>query len=201
MHQLRSGIDFDTSRFESVVVVVEHSERWQSALMVKYPALFSREFDGKQVLCESPSVGDGWRDLVETAIARIAKIVDGEPSASLTIEDVKSKYGTIRIYYNSTNLSEASITAVDEAINLAEARSACTCETCGEEGRLYENGHWFDTACNLHGRGTPAVVRPGWENLEVSRSTSGKVTCRRYDRVNDCFVDVDPATVDLSETD
>jgi hypothetical protein len=38
---------------------------------------------------------------------------------------------------------------VEEAINLAEARSAVTCEICGESDRLYGPG-WLTTRCAQH---------------------------------------------------
>jgi hypothetical protein len=92
---------------------------------------------------------------------------------------------------------------VEEAIALAEARSACTCELCGKPGRLYSRGGWLATACSQHARGEPVPVRPGFENLVIVRSfgVAGQqtVTCRRYDCETDAFVDVDPASLGIEE--
>jgi hypothetical protein len=48
---------------------------------------------------------------------------------------IKEKFGTLRFYWDGTLSSEATA-QVEEAIALAEARSACTCELCDAEGQL-----------------------------------------------------------------
>jgi hypothetical protein len=94
---------------------------------------------------------------------------------------------------------------VEDAVDLAEARSACTCEACGEPGRLFKRGGWFMTACEAHGEGAPVTGhRPDMENVHVVwRFVDGKrvVSARRYLRDTDTFVDVDPSTLDLDEED
>ncbi|WP_141686936.1 hypothetical protein [Bradyrhizobium sp. LMTR 3] len=91
---------------------------------------------------------------------------------------------------------------VEEAIDLAEARSACTCEVCGEVGVL-RGGGWLTTRCYRYAEGRPpAEVRPGFENIGIVRYGIGdqrRTTCRRYDRENDAFVDVDPAYAGIEE--
>jgi hypothetical protein len=144
--------------------------------------------------------GDGWRDLLERCCVRIeAALAEGD---RFIAEDIKSKYGTLRFYFGG-HLSDAAKDRVEEAIELAEARSACTCETCGEPGRLYDRGGWLATACREHARGEPVPVEAGRENLRiVGRLVEGRLriaSCRRYDRDADTFVDVDPATVGTEE--
>ena len=56
---------------------------------------------------------------------------------------------------------------VEEIIDLAEARSACACEVCGEEGRLHQSGYWMMTRCALHAEGRAAVIEPSFENVHV----------------------------------
>jgi len=93
--------------------------------------------------------------------------------------------------------------AIDEAIELAEARPACTCEQCGEPGRLYDKGGYVFTACDQHAQGKAVEVRPGRENVHIVRTLKdGKlsiVSCRRYVRVTDSFVDVSPADLGIKE--
>jgi hypothetical protein len=51
-----------------------------------------------------------------------------------------------------------------DAIDLAEARSACTCEACGEPGRLNGSG-WLVTRCAEYAAGRRLIeTRPGFEN-------------------------------------
>lgn len=167
---------------------------WRTDLMAAHPRLFGVASQGH------PACGDGWHDLLERCCVRIeAALAEGD---RFIAEDTKSKYGTLRFYWGG-RLSDAAKLQVEEAIELAEARSACTCETCGEPGRLYERGDWLATACPGHAQGEPVPVRPGRENLRVvGRLVEDRlriVSCRRYDREADSFTDVDPLAVGIEE--
>jgi hypothetical protein len=179
------------------------TNRWQTDLVARYPALFNQEFNGRVTAPGFPSVGDGWRDLVETAIGRIATAVAAVPNGSLKIGQIKEKFATLRVYLDGRKgLPETTNAAIDEAIELAEARSACTCEQCGEQGRLYKISGWYKTACDAHGEGNPVPQRPGLENLHITRRlVDGKrvVRARRYIRATDSFEEVDPSTLNLNE--
>jgi hypothetical protein len=175
---------------------------WQSALLARFPALFNQEINGRIIAQGYPSVDDGWRDLVETAIGRVANAVATAPVGSLHIRQIKEKFATIRIYWSGDRgLTDAMNAAVDEAIELAEARSACTCEICGAPGRQFKFGGWVKTVCGEHGRkGVPAHEIPGPENIHVTiRSMDGKpvVRARRYVRATDSFEEIDPYTLTL----
>jgi hypothetical protein len=177
---------------------------WQAQLVARFPALFSQETNGRVSAPGFPSVGDGWRELVETAISRIAIAVAAVPGGSLKIGQIKEKFGTLRLYLDKREgLPEATCAAIDEAICLAEARSACTCETCGAEGRLYDKGGYMFTACDEHAQGKAVEVRPGRENVHIVRTLQNGqlsiVTCRRYIRDTDSFVDVTPGEIGLNE--
>jgi hypothetical protein len=167
---------------------------WRIEFMEAHPRLFGVASQGYA------ECGDGWRDLLERCCVRIeAALAEGD---RFIAEDIKSKYGTLRFYFGG-HLADAAKDRVEEAIELAEARSACTCETCGEPGRLYDRGGWLATACREHARGEPVPVEAGRENLRiVGRLVEGRLriaSCRRYDRDADTFVDVDPATVGTEE--
>jgi hypothetical protein len=147
-----------------------------------------------------PECGEGWRDLLERACLRIEAAL-AEDSAFAALQ-IKEKYGTLRFYWRGHLTSEEE-TKVEEAIDLAVARSACTCEICGTEGRLHNRGGGLATACVNHAEGEPASVRPGFENLHiVRRFTAGgleTVSCRRYDRSTDSFADIDPDSLGIEE--
>lgn len=68
---------------------------------------------------------------------------------------IKAKYGSVRMYWTGRLSPEASA-LVEDAIDLAEARNACTCDVCGDTGVL-RSGRWLTTRCDLHAqRLTPA---------------------------------------------
>lgn len=167
---------------------------WRSDFMATHPRLFGITSQGY------PACGDGWQDLLGRCCVRIeAALAEGD---RFVLDDIKSKYGTLRFYW-AGRLSDAAKVQIEEAIELAEARSSCTCETCGSLGRLYEHGDWLATACPEHARGEPVPVAAGRENLRiVGRLVKDRIriaSCRRYDRGRDGFVDVDPKSLGIEE--
>jgi hypothetical protein len=173
---------------------------WKIELIRAHTRLFhppNRHLERTQAY---PECNEGWRDLLDRACVRIEAALAG--GDTFTAEEIKEKYGTLRFYWRGRLPSEAEA-RVEEAIDLAKARSACTCEICGAEGRLYSRGGWLATACREHARGGPAPVRPGFENLHVVRRFGAgglqTVSCRRYNRATDAFVDVDPGSLGIEE--
>lgn len=86
----------------------------------------------------------------------------------ITISQVKEKYGTLTVYYNTISEDEAEIAEdireiideeeynkkinrfydkIDFAINYAEYQSSITCEETGKDGKLYTKG-WHRTMCD-----------------------------------------------------
>jgi hypothetical protein len=152
----------------------QSNRTWQAQLVARHPGLFNQEINGRVIAPGYPMVGDGWRDLVETAIGRIASAVAAAPAGSLKIGQIKEKFATLRVYLDgSKGLPESTNAAIDEAIDLAEARSACTCETCGEPGRLFKIAGWYKTACDAHGEGQPVRERPSLQNTRLITNAKG----------------------------
>ncbi|WP_407180415.1 hypothetical protein [Bradyrhizobium sp. STM 3562] len=173
---------------------------WRVELIEAYPDLFRPPADFPGAAQGSPECDAGWYDLLDRLCVRIRAAVqaDGGP---FKLSQIKQKYGTLRVYWDGA-LSPEADAQVEEVIALAEARSAVTCEICGEEGRL-RDGAWLTTRCATHAEGRPVVeARSGFENMHIVRYVTGGnrfVSCRRYDRENDVFVDVDPATLGIEE--
>jgi hypothetical protein len=185
------------------VFVMERADNtWRDALVARHPRLFLSE-DNTTCIHGYPLVGDGWRDLVERAVGRIADTLSATPSGSVTLVQVKEKHAGLRVYWRGAGLTKAAERAIADAIAKAEARSACTCEVCGEEGLLHQVGGQLLTACAQHAKGSPVPVQPGWENLHLVRGfrngTTAILMCRRYIRETDSFVDVDPQTLGIEE--
>jgi hypothetical protein len=147
-------------------------------------------------------VGDGWGDLLRRACARIAaagETVTGVPA----VTQIMTKYGTLRLHVRTAGLGGEATAAVENAVALAEARSACTCEVCGATCRLYEHDTVLITACDEHARGEAVEIRPGWGNIHIThRLHDGHfriLSCRRYDRDSDSFADVPPLALGIKE--
>lgn len=135
---------------------------------------------------------------------RIQKALEPEEGDTIKLVQIREKHGTLRIYWEGT-VSARTQAEIERVLELACARSACTCEICGEEGRLYRRGDWLATACSLHAKGEPVPVKPGLENVYILRGMTddnvGVLSCRLYDRKTDCFVDIDPDSLGAGELD
>jgi hypothetical protein len=176
------------------------SKDWRQRLVEAYPDLFWPPAGVPEGAQGCPECGEGWADLLDRACQRIrAALSEGD---RFHFQQIKEKYASLRIYW-AGRLSPAAEGRVLDAINLAEARSACTCEVCGDEGRLYSAGGVLMTRCAEHAQGRPVEIRPGFENLlVVQRLVNGRlrtVACCRYERAADSFVDVDPAGLGIEE--
>ena len=166
------------------------SKRWQVALIEAHPTLFHPEPEYPADVDGYPTCREGWQDILERACARITAALTGDGDV-FSFAEIKEKYGTLRIYWNGYVANESRL-KIEEAIALAEARSACICESCGAEGQLYRCGDWLLTACPKHARGEPVPRKI--DNVHMSFRMIGSrariYTCRLYDCKDDTFIDV-----------
>jgi hypothetical protein len=166
------------------------STTWRQQLVERHPKMFVRTFRGVPFSPGYPACSDGWRDIVTNVVERVSAAAAGRP---VRFTRISEEHGWLRIHWTAqTELPESVELAIQEAVSLAEARSACTCQTCGAEGSLYSSGSWLLTACPQHARGVRVPVRPGMENVHLVRGIGedvGTIACRRYDRATDRFVD------------
>lgn len=171
------------------------SKDWQDELVESHPALFGPPCTASGY----PECGEGWREILEMACARMARALTEHDR--IAVEQIKEKYGTLRIYWSGT-VSDVIRTRIEEALALATARSACTCEVCGQEGRLHCSGIRLSTLCTHHAKGEPVPMRAELQNLHIVHTSgpdgSRTITCRRYLRATDTFEDVDPRSLGTS---
>ncbi|WFT94401.1 hypothetical protein QA633_40135 [Bradyrhizobium barranii] len=162
---------------------------WRVELIESHPRLF-RAPEGAErpeayAWCEA-----GWRDLLEHMCVRIESALrEGE---TIRIWQIKEKFAELRMYW-SGDVSHETANRIMAAVSLARARSACTCEECGEEGRLYNKGGFYLTRCAAHAQGVevPPKLR---ENVHLVRRNWGTsdVYYARYDRESDTLTEVPP---------
>jgi hypothetical protein len=137
-------------------------EELDEALCKDFPHVFAdRRKDMKETAMCWGFPGTGWEPLIREAAAKLEPLIIAEikknPEAwdygYLTTSQIKEKYGTLRWYFT------ACTDEMQDIIDLAEAKSCVTCETCGKEGKLRGSG-WFYTACIEH------TEKEDLENLE-----------------------------------
>jgi hypothetical protein len=165
------------------------TEEWRLKLAESFADLFGtgdpREAAGWL------SCGEGWRAIIERLCGQIQCSLG--PGDRVVVDRVRQKLGVLRVDW-SGEASEAAAQAVMEAVNLATAASACTCEMCGAEGRLYRNRGWLATRCADHAWGYPVPPRFGIGATRAYRRRRGSTEMyyARYDRANDAMIEVSP---------
>jgi hypothetical protein len=164
-----------------------HARDWRADLVEAHPRLFDRTSG-------YPSCEEGWRDLLERMCERMETALrEGE---TIRIVQIKEKFASLRCYWHRGNVSAETTAKIMEAIALAEARSACTCERCGAEGRLYNKDGFYMTRCAVHAEGAEVPSERGEIAHFVRRATAdgSRSVRRRYDRETDTFTEVPPST-------
>ena len=163
---------------------------WRLDLMLKHPRLFT--------IAETPSHSfgypnceRGWRDILVRVCHRIETALHDRDAFEFV--KIAPKMGILRINWEVESLEETH-DGIAHAVDLAVARSACTCEICGAAGRLYDNKGWFETRCAEHAAGAPVAPRYGRENLRRLRRRRGQagMYLASYDRETDTLTEVLP---------
>jgi hypothetical protein len=164
---------------------------WRVDLMKAHPSLFGimpEEPAGSfgYPLCEA-----GWSDV----LARLCKRIENSLRFDETFQFVriKQKFGIARVDRDG-EVSDETRLRISDAINLAIARSACTCEICGAKGHLYSRRGWLATRCAEHKAGDPVPLRTGFENVRILRRSPGRPDMyhARYDRETDTLTEISP---------
>ncbi len=165
---------------------------WRLELVLVHPDLFDPASGPPRV---ETDVGDGWRDLLERLCGRMEAAL--QPGETIRIMQVVKKSAALRVYWRG-DVSAETVARLHEAVALAKARSACTCESCGAEGRLCILGQASMIRCANHVEGEPIPAPSGQENVHLVRvrATDGyRIVARRYDREADRFLDENPTTL------
>lgn len=97
------------------------------------------------LLGELPHIpcGDGWFNLLDCLFEALSGLSDAIPGG-IRIDEVKSKYGSLRVYLAGTS------TCAEALVQLAEGLSERTCEICGASGSRVDKGSWTSTLCATH---------------------------------------------------
>lgn len=133
----------------------------ENKLYEKYPSLFSNRSKTVMQSCMAwgCECGNGWYDIISSVCWMIKQHEDNvnwdieykqkqdlnykSDYCPVKFDQIKEKYGTLRIYYSGGD------DYVSGLISMAEAISAKTCEVCGNKGRSNKSG-WITTLCEAH---------------------------------------------------
>ncbi|MET3970213.1 MULTISPECIES: hypothetical protein [unclassified Bradyrhizobium] len=176
-------------------------EDWRAELVWVHYKLFQPPESHPELAEGLPDCGIGWLGILDRLCTQLQYLLDEEGKGNtIKLMQIKEEQGLLRVSWNGL-LSQSTTANVDKLIELACACSACTCEICSEEGRLYRRGSYLATACDLHAKGERAPMKPGLENIYIRRGEiNGKIqilSCRRYDPKTNSFTDVSPASLGL----
>lgn len=88
--------------------------------------------------------GDGWYKLIYDCMDEIENLYEekGANIDTLIIEQIKEKFGGLRVYLSNY------IDGVDDIITKYENKCYEVCEICGDVGKLRRNGGWYRTVCD-----------------------------------------------------
>jgi hypothetical protein len=164
---------------------------WRIDFMRAHPRLFDLTIDEPERSFGYPLCDAGWRDALQRLCTRIEDALrDGD---TFEFVRIKQKFGLLRVDWDA-ELSDETRLRIGEAISLAVARSACTCEICGAEGGLYSRRGWLATRCAEHAAGDPVPLRSGFEKVRILRRRPGGSEIYRawYDRETDTLTEISP---------
>ena len=156
------------------------TDDWYTDLMKGHPHLFT----------DRPlfhSIGSGWLDVLERLCTRIENALQCNETFSFT--RIKKVLG-VALFDWSGEVSYETRLRIEEAIRLAEARAACTCETCGAKG--HSQGFTLSPRCEEHQLRFPPV-RADFEIIRTLRRRGRPETYdARYDRETDTLTEISP---------
>ncbi|WP_341914030.1 hypothetical protein [Ferrovibrio terrae] len=108
-----------------------------------------------ECLLGAGTIGDislpyGWIGLFE-AFAIYMKALSQEVRSGVSIQQIKEKYGTLRIYCYAPD-------EVFDLVGAAELASNAVCGICGHAGCMRESG-WIGVRCDIHAQDQPGRSR------------------------------------------
>jgi hypothetical protein len=109
------------------------SPKLEGSLVKQYPKLFARINLGPKESCMhwGIAVPDGWERVVARLCARIAQVCKDYPVTSAEFEQIKTKFGQLRVYIDVEGSREAR-DLIGKIVLESEIESLHICQTCGE---------------------------------------------------------------------
>ena len=139
-------------------------QQLQNQLFEKYPQFFANKDKGIQYSCMAwgCECGNGWYEILaslcwmirqheDNKVWRKKYLEENDPEKlqqepeyfPVKFDQIKEKYGTLRIYFSGGD------EYVEGLVSMAEAISGKICEVCGNKGQPNKGG-WITTLCDSH---------------------------------------------------
>ena len=119
------------------------------ALIERFPRLFH----GAQPAVRS-HVPAGWIGILDALFSGIDALLDDEQAKSFRAEQIKEKFGTLRLYVSFDRTDTRGVNpnpaALRSLVDAAVAASEVTCYTCGAPGEMRNLGGWATVRCDAH---------------------------------------------------
>jgi hypothetical protein len=110
----------------------------EEVLLKRFSNIFFRVFEVKSSF-RGFECGDGWYGIIGGTLLFIEQHTQNH---NVQIQQVKEKFGRLRIYYRGTD------ECIDTVIDIAEIVSGEICEACGCRGSLKETEGWLRVRCD-----------------------------------------------------
>lgn len=107
----------------------------------RYGSLLFKDADEQKSF--SLECGDGWLSLIDGSLQVVGRYAEDQ-GLEVSIDAIKEKFGLLRAYHRGGDET------IDRIFDIAEMVSSCTCEICGEVGRLREANGWLQVRCIRH---------------------------------------------------
>jgi len=127
----------------------------RSKIFKRYPKLFAQKNNSirETCMCWGIECGDGWLPLIHALCSQLQFDIDKNHYPQIEFTQIKEKFGTLRLYYETTQLNEKDErleykSGLQEGmISFAEQLSECICEHCGSNNDITQTDGWITTIC------------------------------------------------------
>jgi hypothetical protein len=172
---------------------MEFEMNWRLELICRHRDLLSHDPSFPGINFGTMFMPEGWREIIERAVRRLQALAD-ESGIPIRIVRMTRLNGILRIRCTPDVLPDQFRNRRKEIFELAEMRSALSCETCGGAAYAFKLGDETFTRCLDHAVGRLVARRSDFDDFEVTWKWRGihmVRSYRKYDRARDVFVELD----------
>ena len=91
---------------------------------------------------------EGWFTIIHELSKQVNEAAEKYPRGSISVVQIKEKFGGLRYYLNYENMSDENIQKIEDLVRVAENKSISCCEDCGEPAELCSpRKYWMKTIC------------------------------------------------------